>query len=92
MHAPVGSFEPNRFGVRDAHGNVWEWCRDCRTDYGRAARPGDGLREDPSVSPRVYRGGSFGSPAVVVRSAYRWGAPGSRIGALGLGPARSMTP
>ena len=66
--APVGSYPPNRWGLYDMHGNVWEWCLDW---YG--AYPGS--VQDPlgaaSGSGRVFRGGFCSYYAVYCRSAYR---------------------
>jgi len=58
---PVGQKQPNGLKLYDMLGNVWEWCWDW---YG--AYP-SGLVKDPigpeSGSPRVNRGGSWGSVA-----------------------------
>ncbi len=68
----VGTFEPNRFGLYDVHGNVAEWCRDqlMTPDY-----PSDGSPvTDPEGTEggmRVYRGGSWQSAMVDCRSAAR---------------------
>ena len=91
VHARVGSFEPNEFGLLDMHGNVGEWCRDWYGPYGKAWRPGDGERTGSSSGGyRVSRGGSYHNIASTARSTYRCAiAPTVLDRDLGLRPARA---
>ncbi len=92
VHAPVGSFGANRFGLHDVHGNVWEWCGDWKGDYEIDPRSGDGLRSVEGARDRVFRGGSFGGTAETARSANRDSStPDAHYNNLGFRPARVIT-
>ena len=93
VHAPVGSFLPNAFGLHDMHGNVWEWCRDGYGGYDLSVRAGDGERQVIGPRDRVNRGGSFYDTAVNARSAARTTyTPEIRYYDLGARPTRGITP
>jgi formylglycine-generating enzyme required for sulfatase activity len=85
---PVGSYPPNKWGLYDMHGNVWEWCRDWYGEkyYEECKRQGvvDNPKGPATGSNRVFRGGSWDYNARHCRSADRnYNFPGSRNSFIG---------
>ncbi len=87
IHAPVGSFRPNAFGLHDTLGNLSEWCADWFELY---PETDEGLMADKHGS-KVFRGGSWYLQPLFARAAFRqWDAPGGQNQARGFRPARSL--
>jgi len=67
----IGLKPPNAWGLYDMHGNVYEWCWDCKGDYE------DGPATDPQGVSfninnfRIWRGGCWYYGKDKMRSAYR---------------------
>ena len=90
--SPVGSFPPNSFGLYDMHGNVLQYVEDCFADsYLDLPTDGSEYKKEvqltmtgrfsymnatSSCSYRICRGGDWGNPPSLIRSAFRNWAPG----------------
>jgi formylglycine-generating enzyme required for sulfatase activity len=68
---PVGSYPANAFGLRDMHGNVWEWCVDWYAADYYPESPESDPAGPPTGTRRVMRGGAWICPGYACRSAHR---------------------
>jgi sulfatase modifying factor 1 len=72
---PVGTFEPNPFGLYDMHGNVWEFCADWHDDryyHQSTERDPSGPSDPGSANYRVRRGGDWLHAVKDCRAAARY--------------------
>ena len=94
LTAPVGSFQPNPFGLYDTAGNVWEWVEDCDHDnYNGAPTDGSAWKKEVGGNCylRVFRGGAWNYAARGLRSSFRGrGDPGNRSASIGFRLVREM--
>ncbi len=59
MTSPIGLKAPNKLGLHDMSGNVWEWCYDWHENYPRVKKLVNPTGPDEG-SHRLLRGGSWG--------------------------------
>jgi formylglycine-generating enzyme required for sulfatase activity len=91
--SPVGSFQPNVFGLYDMVGNVWQWVEDCYVgNYSTTPRDGSAMT-GRDCSTRIIRGGSWLSVPDLLRAAYRGSLTSDqRYSYGGIRVARTLNP
>ena len=90
LHAPIGTYPPNQFGLYDSIGNLYEMCEDS-VDWKFYSK-------SPELDPvnrvgitRISRGASYVHSATMGRSAKRRGdQPNDRDDFIGVRPARTL--
>ncbi len=82
--SPVGNYRPNRYGLFDMLGNVWEWSGDWYDSSYYSKSPKQNPKGPSSGSYRVGRGGGWDVSPASVRAAYRGrGGPWKRDVVMG---------
>lgn len=86
---PVGSKQPNKLGLFDMQGNVWEWCSSLYLPY--PYNSADGRESLTAPGLRVLRGGGFADTADYLDPGFRHGGrPEQRLPWNGMRIARSV--
>jgi len=78
--SPVGSFPPNKYGLYDMGGNMWEWVSDWYSaDYYQSMEMMLNPRGPNRGIMKIRRGGSWSDTVIAMRTGYRdWSYPFSR--------------
>lgn len=92
LHAPIGSYRGNAFGLHDVCGNVAEWCADLYAPTNSARGTGDGRVLDSIEDRYIIRGGGCrNNDAETVRSTRRHAEkPDYLTDSIGVRPARRL--